>query len=198
MKRLIDILLSSMAILVLSPIMAVTAILVRWRLESPVIYSQERAGIHGKPFKLFKFRTMRDEYDSTGQHRSDSERLTRFGHVLRSTSLDELPELWNVLRGEMSLVGPRPLLLDYLPLYNAEQMQRHHVRPGITGWAQVNGRNSLSWEDRFALDIWYVQNQAFWLDAKLMLLTVLKVLRREGISGAGEVTMARFTGSDGS
>jgi len=197
MKRLVDLLLSSLAIVLLSPIMLVILVIVGWRLGSPVLYKQHRAGLHGKPFRLVKFRTMLNEHDSTGRRRSEAERLEDFGRVLRSTSLDELPELWNVLRGEMSLVGPRPLLLDYLPLYSPEQMRRHDIRPGITGWAQINGRNDLTWEDRFALDVWYVDNRSLWLDTKILFLTILKVLRREGINAVGQVTMARFTGSDG-
>lgn len=195
MKRVIDVLVSLLALLVLLPLMIIIAILIRWRLGSPSLFCQQRAGRHGNPFRLFKFRTMLEERDAAGKHRDDADRLTRFGRMLRATSLDELPELWNVLRGEMSLIGPRPLLLDYLPLYTTEQMRRHDVRPGITGWAQVNGRNNLTWEDRFALDVWYVDNRSIWLDAKIILLTILKVLRGDGISAAGEATMSRFTGS---
>ncbi len=171
------------------------AILVRWKLGSPVFFRQQRAGLHGKPFALIKFRTMQVTQGVSGVYKIDAERLTRFGQVLRATSLDELPELWNVFRGEMSLVGPRPLLMDYLPLYTVEQQRRHDVMPGITGWAQVNGRNRMSWEERFAHDVWYVDNRSFWLDMKIVLLTILKVFRRDGISADGEATMPRFTGS---
>lgn len=196
MKRAVDVLISFVAGVLLLPVFLVIAVTIRWRMGSPVFYRQQRAGLHGKPFRLVKFRTMLDEYDSAGRSRSDAARLTGLGRALRSASIDELPELWNVLRGEMSLVGPRPLLLDYLPLYNAEQMRRHDVRPGITGWAQINGRNSLTWEDRFALDVWYVENRSFWLDIRILFMTLLKVLRREGISAPDHATMARFTGSD--
>lgn len=196
MKRVFDFVISSVAGLLLLPVILVIAIIVRWRLGSPVFYRQQRAGLHGKPFCLVKFRTMLDECDSAGRPRDDATRLTGLGRALRSTSLDELPELWNVLRGEMSLVGPRPLLPEYLPLYSVEQARRHDVRPGITGWAQINGRNSLTWEDRFALDVWYVENRSFWLDIKILLLTFIRVLRREGINAPNHATMARFTGSD--
>jgi lipopolysaccharide/colanic/teichoic acid biosynthesis glycosyltransferase len=196
MKRAADVLLSTFGILLLSPIMLAIAIIIRWQLGSPVLFVQQRAGLHGEPFRLIKFRTMLDEQDASGRTRSEAERITRVGRALRSTSLDELPELWNVLRGEMSLVGPRPLLLDYLPLYSSRQMRRHEVRPGISGLAQVNGRNALTWEDRFELDVWYVENRSFLLDAKILFLTVLRVLQREGINSAGQTTMARFTGSD--
>ena len=195
-KRSIDVLASSLALLLLSPVIAVTWALVLWRLGSPALFVQERAGKGGEAFNLIKFRTMLDETDSGRQEYSDDDRLTPFGRALRSTSLDELPELWNVLRGEMSLVGPRPLLMEYLPLYTSEQMRRHSVRPGITGWAQINGRNDQTWEDRFALDLWYVDNHSLWLDAKIMLLTLLRVLRRDGINASGHATMARFTGTD--
>jgi len=198
MKRFIDVSIALLVLVALSPILVVVAILVRWHFGSPVIFRQQRAGLHGRPFRLIKFRTMLDDPDVSGGAREDEARLTPFGRMLRASSLDELPELWNVLRGDMSLVGPRPLLLDYLPLYSPEQMRRHEIRPGITGWAQVNGRNSQSWEDRFKLDVWYVDNRSFWLDVKILMLTVLKVLRREGINAAGQATMVRFTGSDGS
>lgn len=195
MKRLFDVVLSLSLFLLLLPVLIIIAVLVRWQLGSPILFRQQRAGFHGKPFWLVKFRTMLDERHSTDGSRSDAARLTRFGRLLRSTSLDELPELWNVLRGDISLIGPRPLLVEYLPLYSAEQMRRHEVLPGMTGWAQVNGRNSLSWEDRFALDVWYVDNQSFWLDTRIMFLTILQVFRREGINAEGEATMPRFTGS---
>ena len=195
MKRVIDVAVSLSALFVLLPLMIGISILVRWQLGGPVLFRQQRAGLHGAPFSLVKFRTMFDEYDTNGENLNDAERLTRFGRMLRATSLDELPELWNVLRGDISLVGPRPLLMEYLPLYSTEQMRRHDVLSGVTGWAQVNGRNSLSWEDRFALDIWYVDNHSFWLDTKIMFLTIRQVFRRDGISAAGEATMPRFTGS---
>ena len=197
MKRLIEIAVALVALLLLSPLMIIIAILVRWQLGTPVLFRQQRPGLHGNPFCLIKFRTMLDEEAEHPVSPRDAERLPRFGQLLRATSLDELPELWNVLRGDMSLIGPRPLLMEYLPLYTAEQMRRHDVRPGITGWAQVNGRNSLPWEDRFALDVWYVDNRSIWLDTKIVFLTILNVFRRDGISAAGEATMARFTGSKG-
>ncbi|MCP3019502.1 sugar transferase [Cupriavidus basilensis] len=174
--------------------MIVLAIFVLRKLGAPMVFAQERAGLHGRGFRMVKFRTMTDECGADGQLLPDSLRLTSFGRFLRSTSLDELPELWNVLRGDMSLVGPRPLLMDYLPLYTHEQARRHAVRPGITGWAQINGRNGLSWEQKFALDTWYVDHRSFMLDLKILALTVKKVLLRDGISAAGEATMARFTG----
>lgn len=171
------------------------ALRVRTKLGSPVLFAQERPGLHGQSFKMVKFRTMTDKRDADGHLLPDEERLTAFGRWLRSTSLDELPELLNVFKGEMSLVGPRPLLVEYLPLYSPEQARRHDVRPGITGWAQVNGRNAISWEDKFKLDVWYVENQSLWLDIKILWLTVKKVLVREGISAAGDATMPKFTGS---
>lgn len=194
MKRLVDVVLSLFALLVFRPLIAVTAILVRWRLKSPILFRQRRPGIHGKPFYLVKFRTMVDHRDES----DNAERLTRFGRFLRATSLDELPELWNVFRGEMSLIGPRPLLMQYLPLHSREQMRRLEVLPGITGWAQVNGRNNLSWENRFVLDVGYVDHRLLWLDAKMVLLTILQVIRRDGITAVGEATMPRFTGSKAS
>ena len=169
--------------------------MVRNKLGSPVFFRQMRPGMHGKPFEMVKFRTMTDERSPDGQLLPDAQRLTPFGRFLRSSSLDELPELWNVLKGDMSLVGPRPLLMEYLPLYSPEQARRHEVRPGVTGWAQVNGRNAISWEDKFKLDTWYVDNHSFWLDIRILWLTVRKVVVREGISGAGEATMSKFTGS---
>ena len=171
------------------------ALLVLLKLGRPVFFVAERPGYRGRPFRLIKFRTMRNDLDSDGAPLPDARRLTRFGAFLRSTSLDELPELWNVIRGEMSLVGPRPLLKQYLPLYTSEQARRHNVRPGITGWAQINGRNALSWEQRFALDVWYVDNHNFWIDVQILVMTVWRVVRREGISAAGEATMSPFTGS---
>lgn len=195
LKRIFDISVSVVTLLLLAPVMALVAWQIRRRLGSPVLFRQVRPGLNGKPFKMVKFRTMRDAVDAQGNPLPDSERLTPFGTFLRSTSLDELPELWNVLKGDMSLVGPRPLLMEYLPLYSAEQYRRHEVRPGVTGWAQVNGRNALSWEERFKLDVWYVDNRSFWLDLKILLLTIKKVFIREGISGEGEATMSKFTGN---
>lgn len=168
---------------------------VRMKLGSPIVFRQKRPGLNGSIFTMAKFRTMTDERSANGELLPDSQRMTRFGQFLRSTSIDELPELWNVIKGEMSLVGPRPLLVEYLNFYTTEQARRHDVRPGITGWAQVNGRNSLSWEEKFKLDVWYVDNQSFWLDIKILWLTVKKVLVREGVSAAGDVTMPRFKGS---
>lgn len=169
--------------------------MVRWQMGAPVLFRQLRPGLAGKPFEMLKFRTMNDAVDTRSELRPDSERITRFGHFLRSTSLDELPEFWNVLKGDMSLVGPRPLLMEYLPRYTAEQARRHEVRPGITGWAQVNGRNAISWNQKFALDVWYVDNQSAWLDIKILWLTAKKVIAREGISAGGEPTMPKFMGN---
>lgn len=194
-KRVFDFFGALAALVILSPLLVVIAFAVAIFLGRPVLFVQERPGMNGKPFRMYKFRTMMDAYDDKGVLLSDELRLTRFGKLLRSTSLDELPELWNVLKGEMSLVGPRPLLMEYLPLYSKEQYRRHEVRPGVTGWAQVNGRNAISWEDRFRLDVWYVDNCSLKLDIKILFLTVKKVLVRDGISGAGEATMSRFTGS---
>lgn len=195
LKRTFDIFASFMALVLLSPVMLVVAWKIRKNLGSPVLFHQVRPGLRGKPFRMVKFRTMRDAVDASGNPLPDSERMTPFGNFLRSTSLDELPELWNVLKGDMSLVGPRPLLMEYLPLYNEEQARRHEARPGVTGWAQVNGRNAISWEEKFKLDVWYVDNQSFWLDIKILWLTVKKVLIRDGISAEGEATMSKFTGS---
>ncbi len=195
MKRFFDFCVALGALAVLLLPLAVVAFLVRVKLGQPVLFRQVRPGLHGQPFMMVKFRTMTDARDANGQWLSDADRLTAFGRFLRSTSLDELPELWNVLRGEMSLVGPRPLLMEYLPLYSAEQLRRHEVRPGITGWAQVHGRNALSWEERFKLDVWYVDSQSVWLDLRILGMTVRKVLAREGIHAAGEATVAKFTGS---
>lgn len=183
------------ALLVLSPVLLGVAYLVRKNLGSPVLFRQVRPGMHGKPFEMIKFRTMLDAVDAQGNVLPDEVRLTSFGRFLRSTSLDELPELWNVLKGDMSLVGPRPLLMEYLPLYTPEQARRHEVRPGVTGWAQINGRNAISWEDKFKLDVWYVDNQSLWLDLRIIFLTIKKVVVRDGISAEGEATMTRFTGS---
>ena len=195
LKRLFDILGAVLGLLILLPIIVTLAWQVRRKLGSPVLFRQTRPGLHGKPFQLIKFRTMRNAIGLDGRPLPDSERMTSFGSFLRSASLDELPELWNVLKGDMSLVGPRPLLMEYLPLYSLEQARRHEVRPGVTGWAQVNGRNALSWEEKFRLDVWYVDNHSFWLDLKILALTVKKVFVREGISAAGEATMTYFTGS---
>lgn len=195
MKRIFDFVIALLLLVLFSMPMLVMILLVRSMLGSPVFFSQVRPGMHCKPFKMIKFRTMTEERGPDGQLLPDVMRLTHLGRFLRSTSLDELPELWNVLRGEMSLVGPRPLLSEYLLLYSPEQARRHVVRPGITGWAQVNGRNSLSWEDKFRLDVWYVDHQSIWLDIRIIWLTVEKVLLREGISAQGEATMPKFTGT---
>ncbi|MGQ3099499.1 MAG: sugar transferase [Sphingopyxis solisilvae] len=194
-KRAFDFVVACAGLVILSPILAVLAILVRIDLGRPVLFRQTRPGLLGAPFDMIKFRSMRDTQNFDGRPLSDAERLTPLGRFLRSTSLDELPELWNVLTGEMSLVGPRPLLMDYLPLYSAEHARRHEVPPGITGWAQINGRNALSWEEKFALDIWYVDNRSMRLDIKILSITLMKVMRRDGISAEGEATMARFEGS---
>lgn len=195
-KRLFDSVAAFVALVVFSPILLVVLILIRQKLGSPVLFSQVRPGLNGQPFKMFKFRSMLDAQDEHGNALPDDQRLTPFGSLLRSTSLDELPGLWNVLKGDMSLVGPRPLLMEYLPLYNSEQAKRHNVRPGLTGWAQVNGRNAISWDEKFKLDTWYVEHRSFWLDIRIILLTIKKVLVRDGISADGEVTMSKFTGSD--
>lgn len=193
-KRLFDIIASALGLLLLSVIIAVLAWQIRRRLGGPVLFRQIRPGLNGKPFEMIKFRTMHDAIDADGNPLPDSERMTAFGSFLRSTSLDELPELWNVFKGDMSLVGPRPLLMEYMPLYTPEQYRRHDVRPGITGWAQINGRNSLGWEEKFELDTWYLDNRSFWLDLKIIFLTIKKVVMREGINAGGEVTMPKFTG----
>ena len=195
LKRVLDIAIASTALVILSPVYAFVAYKVRKNLGSPVLFRQVRPGLYGQPFEMIKFRSMKDAVDVQGNPLPDSERLTSFGKMLRSSSLDEMPELWNVIKGEMSIVGPRPLLTEYLPLYNAEQAKRHNVRPGMTGHAQVNGRNAISWEEKFKLDTWYVENQSFWLDFKIMLKTVKKVLAKEDISAEGEATMTKFTGS---
>lgn len=194
-KRLMDIVLSGCGLLVLSPILLVTAVLVRVKLGSPVIFRQPRPGRDGVVFNLYKFRSMTDETDENGNLLPDEIRLTKFGRLLRATSLDELPELWNILRGDMSVVGPRPLLVKYLPLYNEQQRHRHDVRPGLTGWAQVHGRNLIGWEEKFQLDLWYVEHISFAVDVKTILLTVRNVLRREGISSESAATMEEFTGT---
>ena len=194
MKRLMDLLGSFLGLILLSPVLIVVSALVRLKLGSPILFTQIRPGLGGKSFKMMKFRTMTDERDENGELLPDEVRLTQFGAFLRSTSLDELPELINVLRGDMSLVGPRPLLMEYLPLYSERQYRRHEARPGITGWAQINGRNALSWDEKFELDVWYVENRSLWLDIKILFLTVLKVVKRDGISHGGEATMPKFTG----
>lgn len=195
-KRLFDLVLTIPALAFLSPVLTIIALLVRVRLGSPVLFRQQRPGLHGRPFTLLKFRTMTDARDANGDLLPDEQRLPPFGQFLRRTSLDELPELINVLRGDMSLVGPRPLLMQYLDRYTPDQMRRHEVRPGITGWAQINGRNALSWEEKFALDVWYVDHLSLWLDLKITLLTMWKVLRREGISQEGFATMPEFMGTE--
>ena len=194
-KRIFDFVVALLGLLVLALPLLILIIMIRRKLGSPVFFHQVRPGLGGTPFEMVKFRTMTDAKGSDGQLLPDADRLTPFGRFLRSTSLDELPELWNVLKGDMSLVGPRPLLMEYLPLYTAEQARRHEARPGVTGWAQVNGRNAISWEDKFILDVWYVDNQSLWLDIKILWLTIKKVLIRDGISASGEATMSKFTGS---
>ncbi|QBQ17592.1 sugar transferase [Acinetobacter haemolyticus] len=195
LKRLLDIIIASTALILLSPLYAYVAYKVKKNLGSPVLFRQVRPGLHGKPFEMIKFRTMKDAIDELGNPLADSERLTPFGKMLRSSSLDEMPELWNVIKGDMSIVGPRPLLMEYLPLYNKEQAKRHDVRPGMTGHAQVNGRNAISWEQKFKLDTWYVENRSLWLDFKIMLQTVKKVIAKDDINEAGEATMTKFTGT---
>jgi len=194
-KRLFDLGLTVPTLIIFSPLLLSIAAAVRIFIGRPLLFTQARPGIEGRPFTIYKFRTMADKRDEKGEPLPDSLRLTRFGRLLRSTSLDELPELINVLKGEMSLVGPRPLLMEYLPLYSAEQARRHDIRPGITGWAQVNGRNALSWEEKFELDVWYAGNVSFWLDVKILFITVIKVLKREGISMQGRATMEKFKGT---
>ncbi|WP_275668045.1 sugar transferase [Photobacterium phosphoreum] len=195
MKRLFDIIASTLALILLSPVIAITAYFIHKKLGSPVLFRQVRPGLNGKPFEMIKFRTMKDAVDKNGQSLPDSERLTPFGMKLRSTSLDELPELWNVLKGDMSLVGPRPLLMEYLPLYNQDQNRRHDVRPGVTGWAQINGRNAIGWNEKFKFDVWYVDNKSLWLDIKILLLTIKKVFIKEGISANDHVTIEPFKGN---
>ena len=195
LKRLLDIVIASSALVLLSPVYAFVTYKVRKNLGSPVLFRQVRPGLKGKPFEMIKFRSMKDAVDAQGNPLPDRERLTPFGQMLRSSSLDEMPELWNVIKGEMSIVGPRPLLMEYLPLYNEQQAKRHNVRPGITGYAQVNGRNAISWEKKFELDTWYVENRSLWLDFKIMLRTVTKVIAKDDISAEGEATMTKFTGT---
>lgn len=195
MKRFFDIIFSASILLLITPLIILLAFLIHIKLGSPLFFRQSRPGLHGRPFEMIKFRTMTDARDEEGNLLSDAERLTQFGRFLRAASLDELPELWNVLRGDMSLVGPRPLLMEYLPLYTPEQARRHEVRPGITGWSQVNGRNAISWEEKFQMDIWYVDYQSFWLDMKILFLTMWKVLLQEGINAQHNATMPKFTGT---
>nr|WP_256350772.1 sugar transferase [Acinetobacter sp. CWB-G5] len=192
---MLDIIIATIALILLSPLYAFVAYKVKKNLGSPVLFRQVRPGLNGKPFEMIKFRTMKDAVDALGNPLPDSERLTPFGKMLRSTSLDEMPELWNVIKGDMSVVGPRPLLMEYLPLYNEEQAKRHNVRPGMTGHAQVNGRNAIGWEEKFKLDTWYVENQSTVLDFKIMLKTVQKVMAKDDISAEGEATMTKFTGT---
>lgn len=194
-KRLSDLLLACVALVVLSPVMLVVSVLIAIQLGFPILFRQKRPGYLGQIFTIYKFRTMREDHDDQGNLLSDDQRLTRLGHFLRSTSLDELPELINVLKGEMSIVGPRPLLVQYLPLYNPEQARRHTVLPGITGWAQVHGRNAITWQEKFNLDVWYVDHWSVWLDLKIIALTIVKVLRREGISQPGQATAEPFQGN---
>lgn len=196
LKRLFDLVLTIPGVLVISPLLLILTLLVLFKQGTPVLFCQTRAGLHGKPVEMYKFRTMIDKRDAGGNLLPDNQRLTAFGKFLRSTSLDELPELINVLKGEMSLVGPRPLLMEYLEHYTPEQARRHGVRPGITGWAQVNGRNAISWEEKFRLDVWYVDNQSLWLDIKILCMTLAKVCKREGISQEGQVTAEKFKGSE--
>jgi lipopolysaccharide/colanic/teichoic acid biosynthesis glycosyltransferase len=194
MKRLLDVVLSALGLIILSPVLLALAIAIRLGLGAPILFRQVRPGLRGRPFTLYKFRSLTADPDGT---RSDAERLTRLGSLLRRTSLDELPELWNVLRGDMSLVGPRPLLMEYLPLYTAEQARRHDVRPGITGWAQINGRNAISWEEKFRLDLWYVDHRSLLLDLRILALTLGRVIAGEGISEPGQATATPFRGSAG-
>ena len=196
LKRLLDIIIASIALILLSPLYFYVAHKVKKNLGSPVLFRQVRPGLHGKPFEMIKFRSMKDAVDAQGNLLPDSERLTPFGKMLRSSSLDEMPELWNVIKGDMSIVGPRPLLMEYLPLYNQEQAKRHLVRPGMTGHAQVNGRNAISWEEKFKLDTWYVENQSVWLDFKIMLKTVKKVLAKDDINAENDATMPKFSGNE--
>ncbi|SHM70132.1 Sugar transferase involved in LPS biosynthesis (colanic, teichoic acid) [Roseovarius litoreus] len=195
LKRLFDIVGSLVGLILFAPVFLVLAILIRRQMGSPVLFRQTRPGKDAQPFEMLKFRTMRDAIGPDEQPLPDADRMTKLGQRLRSSSADELPELWNVLKGEMSLVGPRPLLMEYLPLYSTEQARRHEVRPGVTGWAQINGRNAISWEQKFALDVWYVDNRTLWLDFKIIWLTIRKVLKRDGITAQGEATMPKFTGS---
>ncbi|KZZ76578.1 sugar transferase [Oleiphilus sp. HI0132] len=195
MKRIFDVVIAVMAIIIFSPVILIVGLMINLKLGRPILFKQERPGLNGKIFQMLKFRSMKDAYDQFGDVLPDGERLTSFGIKLRSSSLDELPGLWNVLKGDMSLVGPRPLLIEYLPLYSQEQAKRHNVRPGITGWAQVNGRNAISWEEKFKLDVWYVENQSLWLDIKILFLTIKKVFIKDGITAEGHVTTEYFKGN---
>ena len=195
-KRLLELLVVIPTLILLLPLIVLVALFVRWRIGAPVLFRQERGGYRGRPFRLAKFRTMRDAFDEQGMPLPDEQRLTRFGRALRKSSLDELPQLWNVLTGTMSLIGPRPLLVEYLNRYSHEQARRHEVRPGITGWAQVHGRNALTWEERFRLDTWYVDHLSLWLDLQIVALTLIQILRRSGVSAEGHATMPKFMGSD--
>lgn len=195
-KRFFDVAASLLLLILLAPLFLLIAMLVRMKLGYPVFFRQTRPGLNGAPFEMIKFRTMLEARDDEGNDLPNAQRMTTFGNLLRSTSLDELPELWNVIKGDMSLVGPRPLLMAYLPLYSTEQFRRHEVRPGVTGWAQVNGRNAISWEEKFKLDVWYVDNRTFTLDLKILFLTVKKVFKRDGINATADTTMTRFTGND--
>lgn len=196
MKRLFDVLASVCLLLLLWPVFLIVGLLILFALGSPVLFCQQRPGLHAVPFNIYKFRTMTNERDASGVLLPDNVRLTSFGKWLRKLSLDELPQLFNVIKGDLSLVGPRPLLLEYLPLYSPEQARRHDVKPGITGWAQMNGRNAISWEDKFRLDVWYVEHQSFWLDMKILWMTAMKVVKSEGISQKGQATMEAFKGSE--
>ncbi|MFJ7747163.1 sugar transferase [Peribacillus sp. NPDC097295] len=195
MKRTFDLLISFILFFILSPVVLIIGILIKFNLGTPILFKQMRPGLNGKPFNLYKFRSMSNQNDEYGRPLPDHQRLTRFGKILRKLSLDELPQLVNVVKGDLSLVGPRPLLMEYLPLYTEDQAKRHHVRPGITGWAQVNGRNAISWEEKFKLDVWYVNHQSFSLDIKILLLTIVKVVRSEGVNSETNVTMTSFKGS---
>lgn len=195
MERFIDLVTALFLLILLTPILVIVSVLVRLKLGSPILFKQTRPGLHGKPFRMYKFRTMTNARDANGELLHDSARLTAFGKFLRSSSIDELPELWNILKGDMSLVGPRPLLMEYLPRYSPEQARRHEVRPGITGWAQINGRNALSWEEKFKLDVWYVDNKSLFLDLKILIATIKKTIFRENISAANEATMYGFDGN---
>lgn len=195
-KRILDIVGSAVGLTILSPVFVIVSLLIWLRMGRPIFFTQTRPGLHGKPFRMIKFRTMRDEKDAKGNLLSDAERITKLGNTLRSTSLDELPEFWNVFKGEMSLVGPRPLLMDYLPLYSPTQANRHNVRPGITGWAQINGRNAITWDEKLALDVWYTKNCSLRLDISILVSTISKVLRRDGISAEGEASMPKFKGPE--
>lgn len=196
MKRIFDILGSFLALVIFSPLLILLYFKIKKQMGTPVLFRQERPGLNGKPFNMVKFRSMKDALDKDGNEISDKDRITPLGAKLRSSSMDELPEFWNVLKGEMSIVGPRPLLMEYLPLYSNEQARRHDVRPGVTGWAQINGRNSVSWEEKFKLDVWYLENRTLWLDIKILWMTLKKVVKKDGISADGEATMSKFTGNE--